>query len=49
MRSFFLNFVLLLSSGLSVAARTPFSRGLTTPSLFGIRGGGLFGGKDDKK
>jgi hypothetical protein len=27
----------------------PFSRGLSTTPLFGIRGGGLFGGKDEAK
>ena len=56
MRSFLLNFLLLLLSGASVAAAaagTPFSRGglaRNRPALFGIRGGGLFGGgKDEKK
>ena len=53
MISLLLNLLLLVSGFSCVAAGVPFSRGLPTSSasvsLFGIRGGGLFGGKDDKK
>ena len=43
----FLSTIVLLLSALSAASATQsFSRGVSAP-LFGIRGGGLFGGKDD--
>lgn len=53
MRSLLLNLFLLVSGFSCISAAAPFSRGLSSssvsPSLFGIRGGGLFGGKDDEK
>jgi len=50
MRSLLLSLLLLVSGISCVSARMPFSRGLSTSSvsLFGMRGGGLFGGKDEK-
>ena len=42
-------FVLSLTSTVN-ATPTSFTRGVVeSSSLFGIRGGGLFGGKDEKK
>lgn len=41
--------VLLALSVASAVTSTPFSRGVVAPTLFGIRGGGLFGGKEDQK
>eukprot|EP00980_Cylindrotheca_fusiformis_P030702 scaffold25278_cov132-Cylindrotheca_fusiformis.AAC.3 len=47
----FLSSLLLVLSLTSTANATSssFTRGLVKSSLFGIRGGGLFGGKDDQK
>jgi Tic22-like family len=46
----YLSTLVLLLSALTAVSSTsrPFSRGVGAP-LFGIRGGGLFGGKDDSK
>jgi len=52
MRSLLFNLLLLVLGVSCVSAGVPFSRGVSSSSvsLFGIRGGGLFGGgKDDKK
>lgn len=51
MMKYLLQIALLVSSGVCVSAATPFTRSVAiSPSLFGIRGGGLFGGnKEDKQ
>eukprot|EP00591_Stephanopyxis_turris_P007728 CAMPEP_0195519252 /NCGR_PEP_ID=MMETSP0794_2-20130614/14540_1 /TAXON_ID=515487 /ORGANISM="Stephanopyxis turris, Strain CCMP 815" /LENGTH=345 /DNA_ID=CAMNT_0040648375 /DNA_START=37 /DNA_END=1074 /DNA_ORIENTATION=+ len=41
--------LLILASAVSAAGSTSFSRSVSPASLFGIRGGGLFGGKDGGK
>ncbi|CAJ1934252.1 unnamed protein product [Cylindrotheca closterium] len=49
MNRFLSSILLLLSITSSVSAsRHSFTRSVTKASLFGVRGGGLFGGKDDK-
>jgi hypothetical protein len=49
MRSLLLNLLLLIAGFSSSLAASPFTRGVTSSALFGIRAGGLFGGKDEKK
>jgi hypothetical protein len=52
MNRFLTSLLLALSVLTSASATSPsssFSRKLSVPILFGVRGGGLFGGKDDEK
>ena len=42
-------FLLIGSSFVSSTTSSPFTRGLDAKSLFGVRGGGLFGGKNEDK